>query len=51
MNRLAIQGYEKMLGVEHPDILTSVYNLACLLQAKGQYERASALYQRAIEGY
>jgi hypothetical protein len=30
MNRRALDGYEKALGMEHPDTLTSVYCLAFL---------------------
>jgi tetratricopeptide (TPR) repeat protein len=51
MNRRALEGDEKVLGAEHPDTLISVYNLAYLLQAKGQYDNASVLYQRAIAGF
>jgi hypothetical protein len=31
MNRRAPAGYEKVLGVEHPETLTSVSNLAAVL--------------------
>jgi hypothetical protein len=31
MNRRALDGYEKVLGKEHPDTLTSADNLALLL--------------------
>lgn len=31
LNRPALEWYEKELGVQHPDILTSVYCLAYLL--------------------
>ncbi len=43
MNRRALKRREKVLGLEHPDTLTSVCCLAYLLQAKGQYEGASVL--------
>jgi tetratricopeptide (TPR) repeat protein len=51
MNRRALEGYEKVLGMEHPSTLTSVYCLASLLQATRQYDIASKLYQRAIAGF
>jgi tetratricopeptide (TPR) repeat protein len=50
MNRRALEGQEKVMGMEHPHTLISVYCLAYLLQAKGQYDDASVLYQRAIAG-
>jgi tetratricopeptide (TPR) repeat protein len=48
--RLALEGYEKALGAEHPDTLTSVNNLGILLSDKGDYEGAEALFRRALEG-
>ncbi|KAK5676701.1 hypothetical protein LTR17_027732, partial [Elasticomyces elasticus] len=50
MNRRALEGYEKVLGKEHPDTLTSVSNLALVLQYQGQYEAAEAMNRRALEG-
>ncbi|KAK3613216.1 hypothetical protein LTR22_028246, partial [Elasticomyces elasticus] len=35
MNRQALKGYEKALGPEHPDTLTSVSNLALVLRYQG----------------
>jgi len=46
-----LEGYEKVLAVEHPSTLGSVYCLARLLHGKGQYDTASGLYQKAIAGY
>jgi hypothetical protein len=40
MNRRALAGREKALDVEHPDTLTSVSNLASLLQHQDKYEAA-----------
>ncbi len=37
-----------MLGPKHPDTLTSVNNLAGLLQNKGDYDGAEPLYRRAL---
>jgi hypothetical protein len=51
MNRLALTGSEKVLGLEHPDTLTRVDNLAYLLHSQQQFQQASVLYQRALSGY
>jgi hypothetical protein len=40
-----------VLGLEHPETLGSVNNLALLLQAKGDLAAAEPLYRRALEGY
>jgi len=50
MHRRALKG-KKVLGVEHPDTLTSVSNLASLLQHQGKYEAAEEMNRRALEGY
>jgi len=39
---------EKALGPEHPDVATSLNNLAGLYRAQGQYAKAEPLYQRAL---
>lgn len=39
-----------MLGKEHPLTLTSVSNLAGVLQYQGKYEAAEAMNRRALEG-
>ena len=41
---------EKLLGVEHPDTLTSVNNLASVLRDQGKYEAAEEMNRRALEG-
>ena len=51
MNRRALEGYEKVLGVEHPHILTSVNNLASVLGYQGKYKAAEEMNRRALEGY
>ena len=51
MNRRALEGREKVLGVEHPDTLTSVYNLAYLFHHQQRYNDASVLYLRASAGF
>jgi CHAT domain-containing protein len=40
---------EKVLGKEHPDVATSLNNLAGLYQNMGNYSQAEPLYQRALE--
>ncbi|XYI03998.1 tetratricopeptide repeat protein [Sorangium sp. So ce1128] len=39
---------EKALGSEHPDVATSLNDLALLYKAKGDHARAEPLYQRAL---
>ncbi len=39
---------EKALGSDHPNVASSLNNLAALYQAKGEYGRAEPLYQRAL---
>ena len=39
---------EKVLGPEHPDVATSLNNLAALYRAQGKYEEAEPLYQRSL---
>ena len=50
MNRRALEGREKVLGKEHPDTLTSVNNLASVLQGQGKHEEAEQMNRRALEG-
>ena len=40
-----------MLGGEHPHTLTSVSNLASVLQNQGKYEAAEEINRRALEKY
>ena len=39
---------EAVLGTEHPDVATSLNNLAVLYRAQGRYREAEPLYQRAL---
>ena len=39
-----------MLGKEHPNTLSSVNNLAGVLQDQGEYKAADELHRRALEG-
>jgi tetratricopeptide (TPR) repeat protein len=40
MNRRALARRETVLGVDHPNTLTSVNNLATVLSDQGKYEQA-----------
>ena len=51
MIRRALEGREKVLGVEHPDTLISVNDLALVLGCQGKYEAAKEMNRRALEGY
>jgi tetratricopeptide (TPR) repeat protein len=44
----ALTTYERVLGPEHPDTLSTVNNLAILYRRQGKYEQAEPLYQRAL---
>jgi tetratricopeptide (TPR) repeat protein len=44
----ALAIWEKVLGPEHPNVATSLNNLAGLYQAQGQYAMAESLYRRAL---
>ncbi|WP_437521858.1 tetratricopeptide repeat protein [Sorangium sp. So ce726] len=46
--RRALQLREEALGPEHPDVATSLNNLAFLLHAKGDYAAAELLVRRAL---
>jgi Tetratricopeptide repeat len=48
MNRQILPKMEKGLGEDHPDTLTSVSNLALVLQYQGKYEQAEEMNQRAL---
>lgn len=50
MYRRALEGRERVLGVEHPNTLTSVGNLALVLRELGKYAAAEEMYRRALEG-
>ena len=40
----------RTLGDEHPDTLSSIYKLACLLQAQGKQAEALVLSRQALAG-
>ena len=43
LHRRALSGREDQLGPEHPDTLSSVRNLAILLEAKGSFAEARGI--------
>ncbi|KAH7131165.1 TPR domain protein [Dactylonectria macrodidyma] len=49
INRQALDAREKVLGREHPDTLTSISNLAGVLQDQGKYEEAEQMDRRALD--
>ena len=46
--RRALKIHEAHLGADHPDVATSLNNLAILLKAQGKYDEAEPLYRRAL---
>ncbi|PVH90979.1 hypothetical protein DM02DRAFT_509339, partial [Periconia macrospinosa] len=50
MDRSALDAREVLLGDEHLDTLTSMSNLALVLQYQGKYEAAEEMNRRALEG-
>ena len=49
MFRQALRLRETVLGKEHPDTLTSMYNLAYVLSNRKRFSEASALYQKGTK--
>ncbi|MEH2295530.1 tetratricopeptide repeat protein [Nostoc sp.] len=47
--RQCVKIAENRLGLEHPDIATSLNNLAALYKYTGRYSEAEPLYQQALE--
>ncbi|KAH0566263.1 hypothetical protein GP486_000338 [Trichoglossum hirsutum] len=47
--RVSVEARESVLGRQHPDTLTSVNNLGCVLERQGKYEEAEAMHRRALE--
>lgn len=47
--KLCVNVAENRLGLEHPDIATSLDNLAALYQSTGRYSEAEPLHQQALE--
>ncbi|MEH2252188.1 tetratricopeptide repeat protein [Nostoc sp.] len=47
--KLCIEVAENRLGLEHPDVATSLNNLALLYDEQGRYEEAEPLYLQSLE--
>lgn len=50
MSRQALEEERKALGDQHPDMLTSINNLATVLRNEGKYEAAEEMSRRALDG-
>jgi Flp pilus assembly protein TadD len=48
MHRQTLQLKEKLLGVEHPETLTSMNNLALALSKQGKYEEAETMHRQTL---
>jgi len=46
----ALAGREKALGVDHPDTLSTVHNMAFVFGKQGHDEKALEWYERALVG-
>ena len=44
----ALALWQKLLGDDHPDVATSLNNLASLYKSQGKYKEAEPLYQQAL---
>jgi tetratricopeptide (TPR) repeat protein len=51
MHRQVLTLRTKVLGAEHPDTLTSMNNLALVLDSQGNYDEAVAMHRQAFGGY
>ena len=49
MNRRALEGYEKALGLEHPSTLSSIANLALTYSNRGRWKEAEELDVQVME--
>lgn len=49
IEKQALQMKRQLLGEEHPDVATSLNNLAGLYSSQGRYSQAEPLYQQALE--
>lgn len=50
MSQQACSAHDVILGKDHPQTLTKVYNIAYMLHKQGRYNEAEAAYQRLCEG-
>ncbi|MFD6632506.1 tetratricopeptide repeat protein, partial [Streptomyces anulatus] len=51
LHQQTLSDYERVLGPDHPHILTSRGNLASTLQALGRYQEAADLHQQTLSDY
>jgi tetratricopeptide (TPR) repeat protein len=49
MHRRTLELREKVLGLEHPSTLTSMNNLASVLDSQGKYEEAETMHRQELE--
>jgi tetratricopeptide (TPR) repeat protein len=49
MHRQALQGNIKMLGTEHPYTLSSMNDLARVLERQGKYDEAETMYRQVLQ--
>ncbi|MEH2057724.1 MAG: tetratricopeptide repeat protein [Nostoc sp.] len=45
----ALELYKRLLGDAHPDVATSLNNLALLYNSQGRYDQAEPLFLQALE--
>ncbi len=50
MNRRVLKEREKILGVEYPNTLASVNNLASVIRDQGKHEAAEEMNRRTLKG-
>ena len=48
MNRQTLARQEKVLGLEHSDTLTTMNNLALVLDSQGKYEEAELMNRQTL---
>lgn len=46
-----LSGRIEVLGIDHPDTITTMHNYGCLLKLQKKFPEAIVMYRRAIEGY
>ena len=51
LSRCDLEASERVLGVDHPDTLISMYNFAFFLQNKGDLSSVESFARRSLEGY
>ncbi len=49
MYQQALELWKRLLGDEHPDVATSLNNLAELYRSRGRYAEAEPLYKKALK--